>query len=143
MGAYKSHMNKLQLPQNVTSENKCTKLHDQSPKHKHVLWSSGDGHNTATKCCEAAHEGVLATGRGPLTNCVTSFPTLQQFPGFLAILEQHLYIGKDFFQAFLRFSLENTEQSKKQNTVSAKKAYSCIVLLKYILFPNRHSFSPT
>lgn len=59
---------------------------------------------------KAAHEDVLATGRGPLTNGVTGLLPLQQFPGFLSIFEQHLHLRKeDFLQAFLHFSLENTE----------------------------------
>lgn len=50
---------------------------------------------TQPQNAEAAHEGVLATGKGPLTNCVTGLLILQQFPGFLVILEQHLHLRKE------------------------------------------------
>lgn len=112
-------MNKLQLPQNVTSENRPVQMHQATRPVSQaqtcaLVIRKRDGHNTATKCCEAADEGTLATGRGPLTHPGTSFPTLQQFPGFLCILEQHLYVGKEektYCRLFLCFSLENTEQS--------------------------------
>lgn len=134
MGVYESHEQTAAAPE-FTSENSPVQMHQVTRPVSQaqtcaLVIRKRDGHNTATKCCEAEHEGILATGRGPLTNSVTSFPTLQQFSGFFSILEQHLYIGKeDFLQAFLYLSLENTEQSNKTEHHQCKESLQlyCII----------------
>lgn len=120
-------------------EYKCSKLWDQSLKHKHVLWPSGNGGwpQHSHKMLWGSTWGHSSHMRGTTNKLCDQFSnttTVSWFLNYFGTAFIYRNRRKDFLLTFLHFSLENTEQPNRTLSVQ-RKLTAALYYLNTCFFP--------